>query len=228
MHNLPRYLNGRKSIYLIHVVEFQTRGLPHAHILVKMEHEPANPTQIDEIISAELPTDPKLQEIVNRHMIHSHYPQRCYRTTYEKENEECHYHYPKPLNQETYLDDAGYPQYRRRNDRDRNVVPYNSQMLLDFDAHINVELAVSVTLIMYLYKYIYKGYDYTKATISKDEIKQHIQGRYVSSTEGVWRIFGYELTRRNPAVTNYPVHLDNQNFVVYDSSNESSVAQAVK
>ena len=126
-------------------------------------------------------------------MIHSHYAERCYRSTYGKENLSRHYTYPKRLNQETYIDEAGYPQYRRIHDHDRNVVLYNARMLLNFDAHINVELAVTVTLIMYLYEYIYKGHDYTMATISKNEIKQHLQGRYVSSLEVTWRIFSYEL-----------------------------------
>ena len=101
MKKLPQYLNGRKNVYLIHVVEFQTRGLPHAHILVKMELEPATPAEIDNVICAELPTDPKLLQIVLRHMIHFHYPQRCYRSPYEKEKEYCHYEYPKPINMET-------------------------------------------------------------------------------------------------------------------------------
>ena len=69
MRKLPQYLNGRKNVYLIHVVEFQTRGLPHAHILDKMELEPATPAEIDNVICAELPTDPKLLQIVLRHMI---------------------------------------------------------------------------------------------------------------------------------------------------------------
>ena len=65
MRNLPRYLNGRKNIHPSHVVEFQTRGLPHAHILVKTELEPTTPAKIDNVISAELPSDPELLQIVN-------------------------------------------------------------------------------------------------------------------------------------------------------------------
>lgn len=222
---LPKYFAARK-IYKITVVEFQTRGLPHAHIAVKMSKEPTSPDEIDQVISAELPDDPLVRQKVQKHMIHKHYPDRCYRTETEKAQQKCHYKYPKPANGETYINDAGYPQYRRRHECDQNVVPYNRQMLQDFDCHINVELAASVTLIMYLYKYLYKGFDYVDATLSKDETKVYIHGRYLSASEAVWRMFGYELTRREPAVSSFPVHLENQNYVVYNESNKNSKESA--
>ena len=39
------------------VVEFQKRGLPHAHMLVIVapEHKPRTPSQVDAIVTAELP-----------------------------------------------------------------------------------------------------------------------------------------------------------------------------
>ena len=52
---LPEYLNGGRKVYTIHVIEFQTRGLPHAHIPFKMENEPATASEIDEVVFAELP-----------------------------------------------------------------------------------------------------------------------------------------------------------------------------
>ena len=227
LHCLPKLLNGKKEVYKIHVVEFQARGLPHTHVLVKMENEPQTGADIDKVISAELPTEPELLQKVLKHMMHSHYPERCYRTKAEKDSKKCHYTYPKPLNGETYLDEAGYPHYRRRQENDRNVVPYNPELLKLFDCHINVEFASSVTLIMYLYKYIYKGHDQAQGCLSKDEIKQFIAGRLLTASEATWRIFGYELTRRRPAVTNFPVHLQNQNYVIYDSSISSSKEMAV-
>ena len=97
------------------------------------------------------------------------------------------------------------------------VVPYNRVMINDFDCHINVELAAAfVTLLMHLYGYNYKEPDFKDTTILKDEIAQQIRGRYLSATEAVWRIFGYEITRRNPSVTSYPVHLQGENYVVCD------------
>ncbi|XP_065209902.1 uncharacterized protein LOC135838199 [Planococcus citri] len=53
-------------------IEWQKRGLPHAHILLWLVNK-IRPDEIDKIICAELPDpdlNPKLFEIVKRHMVH--------------------------------------------------------------------------------------------------------------------------------------------------------------
>ena len=60
----------------VYVIEFQKRGLPHAHILVFLhpDDKPKTPEQVDKIISAEVP-DPvnnkELFELVKKHMLHT-------------------------------------------------------------------------------------------------------------------------------------------------------------
>ena len=57
----------------MYTVEWQKRGLPHAHILLWLQ-EKIHPNQIDSIISAELPdqtTDPVLFDIVKKNMVHA-------------------------------------------------------------------------------------------------------------------------------------------------------------
>jgi hypothetical protein len=49
---------GSPSLYIMSVIEFQKRGLPHAHIVLRVkgnEHQPLRPDDIDRYISAELP-----------------------------------------------------------------------------------------------------------------------------------------------------------------------------
>ncbi|OAP05523.1 hypothetical protein AXX17_AT3G34610 [Arabidopsis thaliana] len=63
------------SIAVLHTIEFQKRGLPHAHILLWLEKTSKIPTaaEINAIISAELPnkiTDPLGFELVEKHMMH--------------------------------------------------------------------------------------------------------------------------------------------------------------
>lgn len=53
-------------------IEWQKRGLPHAHILIWLAKK-IQPCDIDKVISAELPSeqnDPKLLEIVIKNMVH--------------------------------------------------------------------------------------------------------------------------------------------------------------
>lgn len=58
------------------VVEWQKRGLPHAHILIIMDarYKPETPADIDLFINAELPdinTEPILHNLVKQLMLHT-------------------------------------------------------------------------------------------------------------------------------------------------------------
>ena len=77
--------------------------------------------------------------------------------SYSMSYRRCKYHFPQSLNQRTYVDEKGYVHHKRRHNADAYVVPYNLQLLKTFDCHINVEISHSVVLMMYLYKYFYKG-----------------------------------------------------------------------
>jgi hypothetical protein len=60
---------------VVYTIEFQKRGLPHAHILVFLHtsYRFVHPHDIDRIISAEIPDknkDPELFKIVTTLMIH--------------------------------------------------------------------------------------------------------------------------------------------------------------
>ena len=55
-----------------------------------------------------------------------------------------------------------------------------------------------------------------------DEIEEYWSGRYLSSPEAVWRIMGYNITLKTPAVTALPVHLPNSfHHKRYHRSNSS-------
>eukprot|EP00899_Mesostigma_viride_P008532 jgi/Mesvir1/17680/Mv10236-RA.2 len=71
---------GAKPVYLIYVIEYQTRGLPHAHIIFRLpdEHHPTMANgKINEFMWAELPpkevADGRLRKLVLEHMVHNHH-----------------------------------------------------------------------------------------------------------------------------------------------------------
>ena len=71
---LKKHVLG-KTVADIYVVEFQKRGLPHAHILLIMDHDDKirDVEGIDNIICAEIPDrniDPNLYDIVTSNMMH--------------------------------------------------------------------------------------------------------------------------------------------------------------
>ncbi|XP_061343010.1 uncharacterized protein LOC133289157 [Gastrolobium bilobum] len=215
------------------IVEFQKRGLPHAHILLFLHpsEKPNTGLDIDNLISAEIPnkdSNPSLFAAVTSYMMHGPCGPDNYKSPCMK-NRHCSKKFPKKFCSRTFIDDDGFPHYRRRNDGSvvkKNgveldncyVVPYNAKLLLKYQAHINVEYTCQSSAIKYLFKYIHKGQDRVTAAInhSDDEIKMFYDCRYVSACEAAWRIFRFEIHYRFPPVQRLPFHLPNEKSVVFN------------
>jgi len=176
-----RHIFGR-CVGHVQVIEFQKRGLPHAHILIHLhpEDKPRTADDYDNIVCAELPNPhvhPILYGIITSNMLHG--PCGCINpqsVCMDPDTNTCTKHFPKLLTERT-VDSAGsYPQYRRRDKPDHNfvkkrsdgtiayvldntwVVPYNPYLCRKYNAHINVEICTSVACVKYLFKYVYKGH----------------------------------------------------------------------
>ncbi|XP_074265441.1 uncharacterized protein LOC141587873 [Silene latifolia] len=236
MHLLKKDNYFGPTIADIYTIEFQKRGLPHAHILLWLKRGTTEVSTdfIDTIIRAEIPgkdKEPQLYEIVSRYMVHG----PCGKDGPNcpcMMNDVCTKKYPKEHNKSTTLDHNGYPVYRRRKDSrtikkgvheldNRSIVPYNPGLLLMFDAHINVEWCNTAKAIKYLFKYISKGPD--KATLvikedTNDEIKAYMDCRYLSASEAAWRIFEFDIQESYPSVLRLPVHLEGEQAVVIRDS----------
>lgn len=60
-----------KVISYVYTIEFQKRGLPHAHLLITLEKKLLSTESIDDYISAEIPkNDEELRKLVIKHMLH--------------------------------------------------------------------------------------------------------------------------------------------------------------
>ncbi|XP_010490026.1 PREDICTED: uncharacterized protein LOC104767743 [Camelina sativa] len=164
---------------VVYTIEFQKRGLPHAHILLWLggEYKSLTPDEVDNMISAEIPDkeeDPEGYSLVQQHMMHG--PCGNDRPASPcMENGVCTKKYPRSYTASTSVNDSGYVVYRRREDAtktvmkgstlldNRYVVPHNMAILKKYKAHINVEVCAKSKAVKYLFKYITKGVD--KATI---------------------------------------------------------------
>uniref|UniRef100_A0A914Z2E1 Helitron helicase-like domain-containing protein n=1 Tax=Panagrolaimus superbus TaxID=310955 RepID=A0A914Z2E1_9BILA len=235
---------GKCKAY-VYTIEFQKRGLPHAHILVTLEGDYKMRTAevIDRYISAQLPDPtlyPKLHELVVKHMIHGPCGPRC-----EKDGK-CSKHFPHEFQEETSLDEDGYPSYARPDNGitvtkssgfvvdNRYVVPHCPNLLLELNCHINVEVVSSIKAVKYLYKYIFKGHDsaamkIVDGSVVYDECESFLDSRYMGSAEACWRILGYELHGQSHSISRLPLHLPGEQRVSFvDAENEDELKAAME
>ncbi len=104
------------------MVEFQKRGLPHAHILVILQPSdaPRHAEDVDKLVSAELPdpaVHPRLYAIVTKHMLHGpcgHAHPRCPCMVERDGHNVCSKNYPKMRQESTTIVDDGDVRYWRR------------------------------------------------------------------------------------------------------------------
>lgn len=142
------------------------RGLPHAHITIRFQGpQPVTADHVDACISAEMPdasspdSETRLYARLVRQFMMHHCRGKC-----AKPDGGCKYRYPYQQTTTTTFDTFGYARPKRPGtpgnpSRDVRVVPHNKKLLLKYRCHINVEVAGSVYVMAYLYKYIYKGPD---------------------------------------------------------------------
>ncbi|XP_057444945.1 uncharacterized protein LOC130737204 [Lotus japonicus] len=227
----------------MYTIEFQKRGLPHAHILIWLApgSKLNTPELVDSFISAELPDPiscPKLFDVVSTYMVHgpcggSRKKSPC------MVNGRCSKFFPKKYVEKTSFDVDGYPVYRRRNTGvsferrgvqldNAYVVPYNAKLLMKYQAHINIEYCNKSNCIKYLFKYINKGVDRVTVSMSNksnhnqdekevqvDEIQQYYDCRYLSPCESAWRSLSFDIHHHWPPVQRLTFHLPKQQVVLF-------------
>jgi len=162
----------------------------------------------------------------------------------------CSKHYPRDFQQETIIQENGYPLYRRRDAGqsfiiqgkgtargqqiiidNRYVVSYNPYLTWRYKAHVNVEICGSIRAVKYIHKYIYKGGD--QATVhlksEKDEIKRYLNGRYIGPTEAIWRIFEFKVHEELRSVTHLAIHLPGEQAIYFpDGLNRQELQEQIE
>ncbi|KAL4606240.1 hypothetical protein ACB092_09G087600 [Castanea dentata] len=217
LHDLRHESHFGRVIAVVYTIEFQKRGLPHAHILLFLDPKDKcpSPADIDNIITAEIPDqheDPIAFEDVKQFMMHWPCGYANPRSPCMV-NDKCTKHFPKKFYEETTIDEEGFSIYRRRNDGktivkngitldNRYVVPYNVDLLVKYQSHLNVECIVV------------------------DETKAYLDCRYISACEACWRIFEFPIQFQNPPVERLNFHLENENPIIYpENANLDNILQ---
>ena len=218
---------------IVYRIEWQSRGLPHMHMLVILAAHIISAADVDNIVCAEIP-DPDshsmLHELVRQ--FHIHKPcDGCGDATCRQKTPDasCFRGFPKAMMHTTNLPVDGFPLYRRRgrfttNVKDHNgvdrvvtdewVVSYVPFLLLRYKCHLNVEVACHLFVFTYVYKYVFKAPD--KAAVAVDEISAYLEGRLLTASEAVFRILGLSLHCEWPPVLAMDIHLPMHEPMVFD------------
>ena len=188
IHNIKhgKYFGGRKTVYFLYVIEYQFRGLPHAHIVFKLENGPVTQGEklqfIDTFFKAKYPEpfqEKTAMEIflLNQRDTNDYNKNKAEHEQYVKlisdfmvhtcsasvngckdKNGFCKRGFmTTSINTTNSFDEKGYPVYHRPNEADLKVVAHNKEILLDWKGHINVEFCGKTHAVMYLYNYLFKG-----------------------------------------------------------------------
>lgn len=140
------------------------------------------------------------------------------------------------------FDESGFPLYKRRNTNvtvkvrnseldNRWVVPYNRDLLVKYQCHMNIEICSHARSLKYLFKYCLKGHDRATVEIrrkrcnrtlsaenSVDEIQAFFDGRYICGAEATYRIFGFDIHHRSVSVERLSYHLSGRKNCTFRST----------
>ena len=191
---------------LCYSIEWQKRGLPHAHMIITLvsRDKPRTIEDINRLMCAQIPdkeTQPLLYELVKQYQIHGPCFKRCKRKKDKDGNMRCTKNYPHKYRSNTVFIDKDYPELARpspedggnmipysekphsgwrRNITNQDIVPYSPLLLLAWDGHHNLEYIRSLRTVSYLFKYAFKGESKTLYRLKQDakpELKQKKQQR---------------------------------------------------
>ncbi|XP_074374098.1 uncharacterized protein LOC141714479 [Apium graveolens] len=195
----------RVCISIMYVVEFQKRGLPHIHMLIWLDSDSKRKLNdnIDSFVSAEIP-DPVKNPVgygaVKSFMIHGPCGSRRKTSPCMKDSKYSK-SFPKKYCPITFFDQSGFPVYKRRDTKitvvknnhaldNQWVVPYNRDLLVKYQCHMNIEICCHARSLKYLFKYCLKGHDRVTIEVSTknsgsnldedkpiDEIQSYFDGR---------------------------------------------------
>src|SRR6266404_4821023 len=226
----------------LYTIEYQKRGLPHAHIIIflKPHAKLCTPNQIDSLMSSEFPVDnPDLLELIKKFMVHG--PCGQYKPNSPcMQGGTCTKGFPKPFMEHTTVTDDSYARTRRSNTGqtvqvgqhhldNRWVVCHSQYLIWKYRCHINVESVASVKAIKYIYKYVYKGHDRTTMEFGTcvDEISLYLDSRYISSCEACWHLYFFEMHDHEPSVVCLTVHLSCHQSVVINPARDVNAQQVL-
>jgi hypothetical protein len=212
-------------------VEYQQKGLPHAHILSWTDSDTTDIHEMDKLINARYPQRSSVHNeqemisdfraLIDQFQIH-HHSRRC-----RKPSGKCKYGYPQPVNAESRIQKCQY--LFKRSELDQNIVPHKLALLYLLRRHHCSEIIDSDQCIRYMHKYCSKNSDihpirtviYEGRKIDKKkQLEYCAASRIRSAVEYCAQIYSDRRHHLSPAVGLLAVYLENKKTVLIHPNND--------
>jgi len=211
-HIHEKQVFGRSRAHCVRM-EWQKRGLPHYHVLLFADREDCI-SHIDKVVSAEMPREDwvslrgelleKARSCVLRHMKH----RCCFKCERRRADGSVYCKYGFGSNgiiPETFVGDDNRYNMRKREIEDEYIVPYNIELLLLWDGHVNVVPVRDSKSVAYITKYVSKVDQHAETALKtkekgrksdsgttneEDEVRHYALSRIVGASEATARLLG--------------------------------------
>jgi hypothetical protein len=150
----------------------------------------------------------------------------------------CTKFYPKEFCEQTVVRDNGFTEYARPNNKittrkndvdidSRFIVPHNVNLVVKYEAHINVKKVNHDGMHKYLFKYVTKRFDCARVGLQSksstlhssaevvNEIDNYLECRFVTPNDAAWCLLEYDIHHTDPSVERLHVHLPLENNGIY-------------
>jgi hypothetical protein len=227
---LMKFIRSRKILGTVSAfvwrIEYQRRGLPHAHVLFWSDYNTADVGAVEEVVNVHFPKDSPFlgdqelvldfRNLIKTYQLHTHSP-RCRTATGA-----CRYGYPHPAHEKSTI--VGHSYVFARSEGEENIVPHNPEILAAFRCHHCLEVIHSDQCIGYVLKYCSKNSDdgevslnhvlYEGRPVRPGEKLEHFAATRISSAcECFAGICGFWRHHIKPAVEVLNIHLEGQKIV---------------
>jgi hypothetical protein len=179
-------------------IEFQLRGAIHSHMVLWVS-KTISQMITEDFIRADLPDpidEPELHSAVIKYQIHECKDHICGGRG-SGPNGKCRKLFPADISDRTYHQLGNKRYTYKRGPRDLYIVPYNAELLLLWDGHINVQYVTDENLVAYMVKYVVKvePYSVLSKPTARTRMDVMVQARRIGSMEQIVLALGLDMVR---------------------------------
>ena len=202
-----------RAMYVIRVIEFQKRNLPHAHILLRTDWREVYRSRVD-FADGVIVCDRKKMSRTEFQAMRKHMSHKCSEYCRPKNSQgkawpwfRCRFGFPSPAIAKTRESDDGFIEHRR-GCKDERLAEGNPKLVRYMDAHVHIRVINTHFLVLsYCLSYFTKGEDLTSFYLDKtaekrknkgqgcDEIKHWRRWRYTNAMQAAWRLQAFNIVQ---------------------------------